>query len=159
MSFLSTHRGNILDRTTISKRLIEPGDIIEFRYKGKSGSGLKLVIVLNIFPMSGSFKVKKLHALTLSEISLPVFKRFLNRIGKPSLEEDERKNKKVVKLIIEGGQKGDMFYKRVASKFNKEKAYRTYSMDSMSSIKLIEYNFSNQILGIKDESLLQDTDT
>ena len=34
MSFLSTHRGNILDRTTISKGLIEPGDIIEFRYKG-----------------------------------------------------------------------------------------------------------------------------
>ena len=62
-------------------------------------------------------------------------------------------------MIIEGGQKGDMFYKRVASKFNKEKAYRTYSMDSMSSIKLIEYNFSNKILGIKDESLLQDTDT
>ena len=29
----------------------------------------------------------------------------------------------------------------------------------MSSIKLIEYNFSNKILGIKDESLLQDTDT
>ena len=52
-----------------------------------------------------------------------------------------------------------MFYKRVASKFNKEKAYRTYSMDSMSSIKLIEYNFSDKILGIKDESLLQDTDT
>ena len=92
-------------------------------------------------------------------MSLPVFKRFLNRIGKPSLEEDERKNKKVVKLIIEGGQKGDMFYKRVVSKFNKEKAYRTYSMDLMSSIKLIEYNFSNKTLGIKDESLLQDTDT
>ena len=52
-----------------------------------------------------------------------------------------------------------MFYKRVVSKFNKEKAYRTYSMDLMSSIKLIEYNFSNKTLGIKDESLLQDTDT
>ncbi len=158
MSFLATHKRNILERTSISYNQIEPGDILEFRYKGKSGSALKLVIALNIFPLTGNRNVKKLHAMSLPELSINVFKRFIGRLGKPALELDERKNKEVIKLIVEGGKKGNVFYDKVASKFNKENAYRTFNISNITSIKLVEYNYGIKQLGLKNEDLLQDTD-
>jgi hypothetical protein len=75
------------------------------------------------------------------------------------LEIDERKNKEVVKVLIkESGLKGEIFYKKVASKFTKYNAYRTYLPLEMKSVKLLEYDFQNKQLGLKDENLLQDTD-
>ena len=46
MSFLTTHRRNILDRTPINKNQIEPGDIVEFRYKSSKGNNLQIVLAL-----------------------------------------------------------------------------------------------------------------
>ena len=47
MSFLTTHRRNIIDTLTINKNQIEPGDIVEFRYKSKKGNNLEIVLALN----------------------------------------------------------------------------------------------------------------
>ena len=47
MSYYATHRRNILDSVGISQNNIEPGDILEFRYKGKSKNSLEIVLCLN----------------------------------------------------------------------------------------------------------------
>ena len=118
MSFLGTHRSKILDRLPITYRDIQVGDVLEFRYIGKKSSSAqpKIVIVINIFPVRGSWKNRKVHAFDLKMLSPGVLKRILNRIGKPILEIDERKNKEVVKVLIkESGLKGEIFYKKVNS--------------------------------------------
>ena len=161
-NFLGTHRSKILDRTAITYRDIQVGDVLEFRYRGKKSNStkLKIVIVINIYPVRGSWKNKKVHAFDLEKLAPGVLKRILNRIGTPMLELDERKNKEVVKVNIkESGLKGEIFYRKVASKFNDYDAYRTYIATEMKSIKLVEYDFQHKQLGLKDENLLQDTDT
>ncbi len=157
MSYFATHRRNILDSVIISTNEIQPGDILEFRYKGKSGSGLEIVLCLNEVKRD---KEKKLHALKLENISLSQFRQILSRIGNPKLMLDVRKNKEVIKVVIEGKTEGERqkFYKEVAKRFNKFNAYRTYIGKNITAVKLIEYNFKVKQLGLKDESLLQDTD-
>ena len=80
MSFLTTHRRNIIDTLTINKNQIEPGDIVEFRYKSKKGNNLEIVLALNNIMKDSE---KKLHAIKLENMSLPLFKRLLNEIGNP----------------------------------------------------------------------------
>ena len=158
MSYYATHRRNILDSIMTSKNDIQPGDIIEFRYKGKDKNSLQLVLCLNELARD---KEKKLHALKLENISLSQFKQILTRIGNPKLMIDNRKNREVIKVVIEGNTKGErqMFYKNVAKRFSKFNAYRTYIGKNITAVKLIEYDFGVKQLGLKNEDLLQDTDT
>ena len=160
MSFLSTHRGNILDRTTISKRLIEPGDIIEFRYKGKEGISEKIVLCLG--GLAGKFATEdKLTAIDLDKFSPNVFKRFIGLINTPKLVNEKRNGKDITSLIIEAGTEGErqQFYNTKVKKFLQYNAYRTYTDKKISSVKLVSYDYSDTQLGLKSEDLLQDTDT
>ena len=158
MSYYATHRRNILNSVGISQNSIEPGDILEFRYKGKSKNSLEIVLCLNALNKD---KEKKLHALKLENISLSQFKQILTRIGNPKLMIDNRKNRKVIKVVIEGNTEGERqrFYKNVAKRFSKFNAYRTYIGKNITAVKLIEYDFGVKQLGLKNEDLLQDTDT
>ena len=158
MSYYATHRRNILDSVGISQNNIEPGDILEFRYKGKSKNSLEIVLCLNALNKD---KEKKLHALKLENISLSQFKQILTRIGNPKLMIDNRKNRKVIKVVIEGNTEGERqrFYKNVAKRFSKFNAYRTYIGKNITAVKLIEYDLGVKQLGLKNEDLLQDTDT
>ena len=158
MSFVATHRRNIIGITPIGKNEIQPGDILEFRYKGKSKNSLEIVLCLNALNKD---KEKKLHALKLENISLSQFKQILTRIGNPKLMIDNRKNREVIKVVIEGNTKGERqrFYKNVAKRFSKFNAYRTYIGKNITAVKLIEYDFGVKQLGLKNEDLLQDTDT
>ncbi len=158
MSYYATHRRNILNSVGISQNSIEPGDILEFRYKGKSKNSLEIVLCLNALKKD---REKKLHALKLENISLSQFKQILTKIGNPKLMIDNRKNRKVIKVVIEGNTEGErqMFYKNVAKRFSKFNAYRTYIGKNITAVKLIEYDFGVKQLGLKNEDLLQDTDT
>ena len=158
MSYYATHRRNILNSVGISQNSIEPGDILEFRYKGKSKNSLEIVLCLNALKKD---KEKKLHALKLENISLSQFKQILTKIGNPKLMIDNRKNREVIKVVIEGNTKGERqrFYKNVAKRFSKFNAYRTYIGKNITAVKLIEYDFGVKQLGLKNEDLLQDTDT
>ena len=158
MSYYATHRRNILDSVGISPNNIEPGDILECRYKGKSRNSLEIVLCLNALKKD---KEKKLHALKLENISLSQFKQILTRIGNPKLMIDNRKNREVIKVVIEGNTEGERqrFYKNVAKRFSKFNAYRTYIGKNITAVKLIEYDFGVKQLGLKNEDLLQDTDT
>ena len=125
MSFLTTHRRNIIDTLTINKNQIEPGDIVEFRYKSKKGNNLEIVLALNNITKDSE---KKLHALKIENMSLPLFKRILNEIGNPVLTTDTRKNKEITKVILNGDTETERqgFYRNTIKKFTKENIYRTY---------------------------------
>ncbi len=157
MSYYATHRKNILGSMTINKNDIQPGDILEFRYRGKSKSSLEIVLCLNELVRD---KEKKLHALKLENISLSQFKQVLVRVGSPKLMLDVRKNKEVIKVVVAGDSDAERqkFYNSVVKRFNKFDVYRTYISKNMTSIKLVEYDFGVKQLGLKNENLLQDTD-
>tara|TARA_B100000287_G_scaffold71620_1_gene63158 strand:- start:66 stop:509 length:444 start_codon:yes stop_codon:yes gene_type:complete len=146
MSFLTTHRRNIIDTLTINKNQIEPGDIVEFRYKSKKGNNLEIVLALNNIMKDSE---KKLHAIKLENMSLPLFKRLLNEIGNPVLTTDTRKNKEITKVILEGDTETERqgFYTNTLKKFTRENIYRTYLEKNITSVKLVEYNFKNKQLG------------
>tara|TARA_B100000131_G_C17930575_1_gene538129 strand:- start:365 stop:808 length:444 start_codon:yes stop_codon:yes gene_type:complete len=146
MSFLTTHRRNIIDTLTINKNQIEPGDIVEFRYKSKKGNNLEIVLALNNIMKDSE---KKLHAIKLENMSLPLFKRLLNEIGNPVLTTDTRKNKEITKVILEGNTETERqgFYTNTLKKFTRENIYRTYLEKNITSVKLVEYNFKNKQLG------------
>jgi hypothetical protein len=158
MSYYSTHRKNILGSIVISRNDIQPGDILEFRYKGKSKNSLQIVLCLNEVKKD---KEKKLHALKLENISLSQFKQILTRIGNPKLMVDNRKNREVTKVVIEGNTEVERqsFYKNIAKRFSKFNVYRTYIGKNITAVKLLEYNFGVKQLGLKNEDLLQDTNT
>ena len=147
MSFLTTHRRNIIDTLTINKNQIEPGDIVEFRYKSKKGNKLEIVLALNNIMKDSE---KKLHAIKLENMSLPLFKRLLNEIGNPVLTTDTRKNKEITKVILDGDTESQRqgFYTNTLKKFTKENIYRTYLGKNITSVKLVEYNFKNKQLGL-----------
>ena len=159
MRFLATHRKNVLSSRPINKREITPGDIIEFVYRSEEGNSIEIVICLD--GLTGKLtNDNKLNAVKLENMSIPILKNFIKRIRKPVLLLEERNKKQMLKLNIQADTEAQrqVFYKRVVSRFVKHNIYRTYVDEKMTSIKLLEYDFKNKQLGIKDENLLQDTD-
>ena len=160
MSFLNVHKRNILERIPINKRDITPGDIVLFRYKGKEGISEKIVLCLG--GLAGKFATEdKLTAIDLDKFSPNVFKRFIGLINTPKLINEKRNGKDITSLIIEAGTEGErqQFYNTKVKKFLQYNAYRTYTDKKISSVKLVSYDYSDTQLGLKNEDLLQDTDT
>tara|TARA_R100001015_G_scaffold5156_1_gene1877 strand:- start:32 stop:802 length:771 start_codon:yes stop_codon:yes gene_type:complete len=152
MSFIAAHRRNILNRKGIQYSEIKPGNILTFRYRNKEGkAGLEYVLALNIYPMRGGRKDKKLHALILENMSIPIFNRIINRIhaeyGNDGAEytfnkDDIESSLQIETFRVEGGEDGDKFYYRNIRRFDRYDLYRTYKLDALSGIKLITYDFS-----------------
>tara|TARA_R100001591_G_C4235927_1_gene153171 strand:- start:49 stop:540 length:492 start_codon:yes stop_codon:yes gene_type:complete len=163
MSFLALHRRNVLERIPISKKEILPGDIIEFRYTKKDGTK-DLVIAICLDGLVGRFTTDdKLNAIKLEKFSMNVLKRFIQRIEKPALAMELRKGKPLTGLSLNAMTEGErqVFYQRIVKRFNQYNAYRTFIGKKMTAIKLISYDWAGNAgqLGLKNEDLLQDTDT
>ena len=163
MSFLALHRRNVLERIPISKKEILPGDIIEFRYTKKDGTK-DLVIAICLDGLVGRFtNDNKLNAIKLEKFSMNVLKRFIQRIEKPALAMELRKGKPLTGLSLNAMTEGErqVFYQRIVKRFNQYNAYRTFIGKKMTAIKLISYDWAGNAgqLGLKNEDLLQDTDT
>ena len=160
MSFLNVHKRNILERIPINKRDITPGDIVLFRYKGREGMSEKIVLCLG--GLAGKFATEdKLTAIDLDKFSPNVFKRFLGLLEKPKLINEERNGRIITSLLIEAETESDRqkFYNTKVKKFLQYDAYRTYIDKKINVVKLVSYNYSDKQLGLKNEDLLQDTDT
>ena len=97
----------------------------------------------------------------MDKFSPNVFKRFIGLINTPKLVNEKRNGKDITSLIIEAGTEGErqQFYNTKVKKFLQYNAYRTYTDKKISSVKLVSYDYSDTQLGLKNEDLLQDTDT
>ena len=152
MSFLATHRKNILNRQGIQYSEMKPGYIVAFRYVDKTGrQELELVLVTNIYPLRGGRKTKKMHGLILKNMPIVIFNRIINRFyTEYKLRSVEYlvdtdyidKSLQISHLVIEGGEDGDKTYYRHLKRFDRYNLYRTYSLDKMTGIKKITYDFS-----------------
>ena len=152
MSFLATHRANIKDRQGIQYSEMRPGYIVAFRYVDKSGrQELELVLVTNVYPLRGGRKTRKMHGLLLKNMPIPIFNRLVNRfyteykIRSVEYLVDTNyidKSLQILNLVIEGGEDGDKTYYRHLKRFDRYDLYRTYSLDRMTGIKKITYDFS-----------------
>jgi hypothetical protein len=151
MAFLPKHRSRILNKVPVSKSRIQNGTIIEFRYKKKDGSsGLYMAIVLSVWPPAGGISKKLIHSLSMDYLSDNHLRRFVKRIGQPSVDEDVRTQtgKEISKFLLpEGRQAPKRFYKIKLDKIPGivEEAYRTFSLKNMSQIKQLDYDFKNLI--------------
>jgi hypothetical protein len=151
MAFLPKHRSRILNKVPVAKSGIQNGTIIEFRYKKKDGSGgLYMAIVLSVWPPAGGISEKKIHSLSMDYISDNHLRRFVKRIGQPSVDEDVRTQtgKEISKFMLpEGRQAPKRFYKIKLDKIPGivEEAYRTFNLKNMSQIKQLDYDFKNLI--------------
>ena len=152
MSFLATHRANIKDRQGIQYSEMRPGYIVAFRYVDKSGrQELELVLVTNVYPLRGGRKTRKMHGLLLKNMPIPIFNRLVNRFyTEYKIRSVEylvdtnyiEKSLQILNLVIEGGEDGDKTYYRHLKRFDRYDLYRTYSLDRMTGIKKITYDFS-----------------
>ena len=152
MSFLATHRANIKDRQGIQYSEMRPGYIVAFRYVDKSGrQELELVLVTNVYPLRGGRKTRKMHGLLLKNMPITIFNRLVNRFyTEYKIRSVEylvdtnyiEKSLQILNLVIEGGEDGDKTYYRHLKRFDRYDLYRTYSLDRMTGIKKITYDFS-----------------
>ena len=152
MSFLATHRANIKDRQGIQYSEMRPGYIVAFRYVDKSGrQELELVLVTNVYPLRGGRKTRKMHGLLLKNMPIPIFNRLVNRFynefrfrSVDYLVDTKYidKSLQILNLVFEGGEDGDKTYYRHLKRFDRYDLYRTYSLDKMTGIKKITYDFS-----------------
>ena len=161
MSYLATHRRNILSSISITKKEIQPGDIVEFMYK--SEKGIRPQVVLCLDGLTGKLtRDNKLNALKLENMSMAVLRRLLKDIDSPVLISEKRKGKEIIKIFIKADTETqrEKFYKdTLKKKYIKHNIYRTYIEENIKGVKLIEYDWKSKQLGLKDEDLLQDTDT
>lgn len=152
MSFLATHRANIKDRQGIQYSEMRPGYIVAFRYVDKTGrQELELVLVTNVYPLKGGRKIRKMHGLLLKNMPIPIFNRLVNRFynefrfrSVDYLVDTNYidKSLQILNLVFEGGEDGDKTYYRHLKRFDRYDLYRTYSLDKMTGIKKITYDFS-----------------
>ena len=151
MAFLPKHRSRILNKVPVAKSGIQNGTLIEFRYKKKDGSrGLYMVIVLSVWPPTGGISEKKIHSLSMDYISDNHLRRFVKRIGQPSVDEDVRTQtgKEISKFMLpKGRQAPRKFYEVKLNKISGivDEAYRTFNLNNMSQIKQLDYDFKNII--------------
>ena len=152
MSFLATHRANIKGRQGIQYSEMRPGYIVAFRYVDKSGrQELELVLVTNVYPLRGGRKTRKMHGLLLKNMPIPIFNRLINRFYTEYKTRSVDylvdtnyidKSLQILNFVFEGGEDGDKTYYRHLKRFDRYDLYRTYSLDKMTGIKKITYDFS-----------------
>ena len=151
MAFLPKHRSRILNKVPVAKSGIQNGTLIEFRYKKKDGSsGLYMAIVLSVWPPAGGISEKKIHSLSMDYISDNHLRRFVKRIGQPSVDEDVRTQtgKEISKFMLpKGRQAPRKFYEVKLNKISGivDEANRTFNLNNMSQIKQLDYDFKNII--------------
>ena len=152
MSFLATHRANIKGRQGIQYSEMRPGYIVAFRYVDKSGrQELELVLVTNVYPLRGGRKTRKMHGLLLKNMPIPIFNRIINRFYTEYKTRSVDylvdtnyidKSLQILNFVFEGGEDGDKTYYRHLKRFDRYDLYRTYSLDKMTGIKKVTYDFS-----------------
>lgn len=145
MSYRGVHYRKIRSSKPTNVKKIINGDIVTFNYTSKKGgSGTRLVIVLNVWPLFGPIDKKFLHALDLTKISLPMFKKLLRILGEPSTwkvkEEESRR------MTVPAGEKDGLTFYRQKIKVipTALEAYRTYRLDKINVLKIADYDFETE---------------
>jgi len=111
MGYFSQHLRNIKRKTVVQPKSIESGPIYEIRYKSKTATKSRyLVMALNIYPYTGSEKDKLLHCLDMDYLPLRDLKIILKEAGGVQLM--DVKGQQYMEMTIPDGRENIQFYEK-----------------------------------------------
>ena len=143
--FLPIHRSRILSEVTVARTKLEPGQMIKFRYKKKSGdSDLYMAVVLSLWPPAAGIRDKVMHALTLDRVSDNTMRRLIRVIGAGAVD-GESQNTKF--NPPKGRSAPQRFYEAKLDTIPNliNKAYRTYFLKEMTQVRLVDYDIEKVV--------------
>ena len=143
MGYFSQHIRNIKRKTTIQPERLESGPIYEIRYRSKTASKTRyLVLATNIYPYDAERKDKKLHCLDMDLLPIREFRYLIKENF--GLQIIEIKNQKFIELATPGRTKQQQFYEKNIGNIlrNIPKLYKTFTLSNMRKIEICDYDYT-----------------
>ena len=165
MASLSQHIRNIKRKTTIQPERLESGPIYEIRYRSKTATKTRyLVLAVNIYPYDADRKNKKLHCLDMDFLPIREFRYLIKENF--GLQIIEIKNQKYIELATPGRTKQQQFYEKNIGNIIRQipKLYKTLTLGNMRKIEICDYDYT-KVLTKTDQrdlgllSLMEQQDT
>ena len=143
MAYLSQHIRNIKRKTTIQPERLESGPIYEIRYRSKTATKTRyLVLAVNIYPYDAGRKNKKLHCLDMDFLPIREFRYLIKENF--GLQIIEIKNQKYIELATPGRTKQQQFYEKNIGNIIRQipKLYKTLTLGNMRKIEICDYDYT-----------------
>ena len=143
MAYLSQHIRNIKRKTTIQPERLESGPIYEIRYRSKTATKTRyLVLAVNIYPYDADRKNKKLHCLDMDFLPIREFRYLIKENF--GLQIIEIKNQKYIELATPGRTKQQQFYEKNIGNTIRQipKLYKTLTLGNMRKIEICDYDYT-----------------
>lgn len=143
MAYLSQHLKNIKRKTTIQAERLESGPIYEIRYRSKTASKSRyLVLAVNIYPYDAKRQDKKLHCLDMDLLPMREFRTIIKENF--GLQIIEIKNMKFIELATPGRTKQQQFYEKNIGNIIRQipKLYKTFTLGNMKKIEICDYDYT-----------------
>ena len=143
MAYLSQHIRNIKRKTTIQPERLESGPIYEIRYRSKTATKTRyLVLAVNIYPYDEDRKNKKLHCLDMDFLPIREFRYLIKENF--GLQIIEIKNQKYIELATPGRTKQQQFYEKNIGNIIRQipKLYKTLTLGNMRKIEICDYDYT-----------------
>ena len=143
MAYLSQHIRNIKRKTTIQPERLESGPIYEIRYRSKTATKTRyLVLAVNIHPYDADRKNKKLHCLDMDFLPIREFRYLIKENF--GLQIIEIKNQKYIELATPGRTKQQQFYEKNIGNIIRQipKLYKTLTLGNMRKIEICDYDYT-----------------
>ena len=143
MAYLSQHIRNIKRKTTIQPERLESGPIYEIRYRSKTATKTRyLVLAVNIYPYDADRKNKKLHCLDMDFLPIREFRYLIKENF--GLQIIEIKNQKYIELATPGRTKQQQFYEKNIGNIIRQipKLYKTLTLGNMRKIEICDYDYT-----------------
>ena len=143
MGYLSQHIRNIKRKTTIQPERLESGPIYEIRYRSKTATKTRyLVLAVNIYPYDADRKDKKLHCLDMDMLPMREFRTIIKESF--GLQIIEIKNMKFIELASPDRTKQQQFYDKNIGNIVRQipKLYKTLTLGNMRKIEICDYDYT-----------------
>ena len=143
MAYLSQQIRNIKRKTTIQPERLESGPIYEIRYRSKTATKTRyLVLAVNIYPYDADRKNKKLHCLDMDFLPIREFRYLIKENF--GLQIIEIKNQKYIELATPGRTKQQQFYEKNIGNIIRQipKLYKTLTLGNMRKIEICDYDYT-----------------
>ena len=143
MGYFSQHIRNIKRKTTIQAERLESGPIYEIRYRSKTATKTRyLVLAVNIYPYDADRKNKKLHCLDMDFLPIREFRYLIKENF--GLQIIEIKNQKYIELATPGRTKQQQFYEKNIGNIIRQipKLYKTLTLGNMRKIEICDYDYT-----------------
>ena len=157
MSFLNSHKKNIISEKISRLDQLEPGHIVMFNYTGEDVNTRRpLVLVLN-----PSWK-SKLHGIKLDAVPEAALQRLYSLVKEKRMDKIRKLLRLRLTLLSSSIINPERFYKKKIKSWMQRdfktvgNPYRTYSRKGITSIRLIDYRFKDYDTGEEDKTKKND---